>query len=135
MVRRMKMKPNAGIWGTLLGACRIYQNIKLGKIAAEKLLELEPGKTSHYTLLSNMHAEAGRWDEVEKVRVSMEGSGAEKQPRCSWIELRDQIHTFLSDDPKKSRTSEIGFTLRTLSAQMRNTCHISGSEALALHSL
>ncbi|KAJ0113166.1 hypothetical protein Patl1_00002 [Pistacia atlantica] len=50
MVRGMKMKPNAGIWDTLLGACQTHQNLELGKIAAEKLLELEPQKASHYAL-------------------------------------------------------------------------------------
>lgn len=121
MVKGMKIKPNAGIWGTLLGACRMHQNIKLGRIAVEKLSELEPQKTSRYALLSNMHAEAGRWDEVEKVRVSMEGSGAQKQPGCSWIEVKNQIHTFLSGDPKQCRTAEICNTLKTLAAQIRNT--------------
>ncbi|KAJ0027296.1 hypothetical protein Pint_36580 [Pistacia integerrima] len=67
MVRGMKMKPNAGIWGTLLGACRTHQNLELG-----------------------------RWDEVEKVRGLMKGNETEKQPGYSWIEIRNQILTFLS---------------------------------------
>ncbi|KAK1586555.1 hypothetical protein Q3G72_003712 [Acer saccharum] len=130
MVTEMKIKPNAGIWGTLLGACRIQRNVELGKISAEKLLELEPWNTSHYTLLSNIYAEAGRWDEVEKVRALIKGSGAEKQPGCSWIEIRNQVHTFLSDAPTQSRTEESRCSLKTLAARLGNIHHNSATDNL-----
>ncbi|KAF2301375.1 hypothetical protein GH714_023383 [Hevea brasiliensis] len=71
IVKGMKIKANAGVWGALLAACRTHKNLELGKLAAQKLLEFEPDKTSNYVLLSNMHAEAGRWSEVQEVRISM----------------------------------------------------------------
>lgn len=121
MVREMKIKDTAGIWGALLGASRIHRSLELGEYAAEKLLELEPQKASNYVLLSNMHAEAGRWSEVERVRVLMRERRTEKQPGCSWIEIRSQVHSFLSDDPSQPRTAEICNVLKTLYADVRNT--------------
>ncbi|KAA8526146.1 hypothetical protein F0562_007754 [Nyssa sinensis] len=91
LVRKMKIKANAGVWGALLGACRTHRNLELATLSAEKLLELEPHKTSNYVLLSNMYAEARRWDEVEKLRVMIKEAGAEKQPGCSWIENKNQM--------------------------------------------
>lgn len=44
----------------------LHRNPELRKIAAEKPFEFEPHKTLNYILLSNMHAEGGRWDEVER---------------------------------------------------------------------
>ncbi|CBI33393.3 unnamed protein product, partial [Vitis vinifera] len=121
LVRGMKINANAGIWGALLGACRIHGNLELAKFAAEKLLEFEPHKTSNYVLLSNMQAEAGRWDEVARVRRLMKEKGAEKQPGWSWIELQNRVHAFLSEDPAHPRAVELCHILRSLTAHMRNT--------------
>jgi hypothetical protein len=71
MVRGMKIRANAGIWSAFLGASQVHQNLEFGRHAAEKLLDLEPHKTSNYVLLLHMHAEVGSWEEVERVRVSM----------------------------------------------------------------
>ncbi|KAF3774104.1 Pentatricopeptide repeat-containing protein [Nymphaea thermarum] len=38
----MPLKPDALVWGTLLGACRLHENVELGKLVANKVLELAP---------------------------------------------------------------------------------------------
>jgi pentatricopeptide repeat protein len=63
-IRQMPIEPDAGVWGALLGACRIHHNIKLGKHVAKHLIKLEPENAANYVLLSNIYATAGRWDEV-----------------------------------------------------------------------
>lgn len=125
IVREMKIKATAGIWGALLGASRIHRSLELGEYAAEKLLELEPHKASNYVLLSNMHAEAGRWNEVERVRVLMNERRTEKQPGCSWIEHRNRVHAFVSDDPTQPRIAELCSILKTLTAEIRNIDYMS----------
>lgn len=124
LVRGIKIKANAGVWGALLGACRIHKNVELAKLAAMKLFELEPDKTSNYVLLSNIHADSGRWNAVQRVRVSMNESRAEKQPGCSWIEDKNQVLSFLSDDGMQLQNAEIYYALKTL------TTHISNSNNL-----
>ena len=104
----------------MLGASRVHRNLELGRHAAEKLLELEPHKTSNFVLLSNIHAEAASWEEVERVRVLMKKSTVEKQPGCSWIELRNEIHAFVSDSPAHPRAAEICNTLKALTVEMIN---------------
>jgi pentatricopeptide repeat protein len=125
IVREMKVKANAGLWGSLLAACRVHKNMELGEIAAVRLLELEPHNASNYITLSNMHAEAGRWEEVERLRVLMRERRAGKLPGCSWIEVQNQIQHFVSDDPGKLRTENIQIILNTLSAQIRDKCNLS----------
>jgi pentatricopeptide repeat protein len=80
LVQGMQIQPNAGVWGALLGACRLHKNDELAKLAAEKLFDLEPRKTSNYVLLSNINAEAGKWDEAEKARASIKEKGVHKPP-------------------------------------------------------
>ncbi|KAJ6749507.1 hypothetical protein OIU85_000173 [Salix viminalis] len=124
MVRRMKVKANAGVWGALLGACRAHGNLELGRLAAHKLSEFEPHKTSNYVLLSNIHAEANRWNEAQEVRMLMNAGGAVKEPGCSWVEVRNQVHGFLSDDSTQSRL-DINVTLASLTSHIRNAFYIS----------
>ncbi|CAK7346517.1 unnamed protein product [Dovyalis caffra] len=97
-VQSMQIEPAAEVWCALLGACRIHSNKELGEIAAQKLLELEPASPGSYVLISNVFAASGRWKDVEGVRMRMKGSGLKKNPGCSWIEVGNNIHTFLARD-------------------------------------
>ncbi|MBA0560547.1 hypothetical protein Golob_017436 [Gossypium lobatum] len=130
VVRGLKIRANAGIWGALLAACKTRGNLKLGKIAAEQLSEFEPRKTSNFVLLANMQAEAGSWDEVENTRLSMKYTEVEKQPGCSWIEVRHQLHCFQSNMPMQPETAEVYSNLKTLTSQISNLDWVSKSSLL-----
>lgn len=85
LVCSMPMKPNAAIWGALLSACRTYEDMELAECAVKELIDLEPGNSGNYVLLSNIYAERGKWDEVEKVRVLMRGNSINKAPGQSMV--------------------------------------------------
>ena len=53
-IRKMPLEPNGAIWGAVLGACRVFKNVKLGEEAARHLLNLEPKNDGIYVLLSNI---------------------------------------------------------------------------------
>ncbi|KAJ7960505.1 Pentatricopeptide repeat-containing protein [Quillaja saponaria] len=95
LIRGLPIVPDANIWGALFGACRIHGNLELGCWAAEHLFELKPQHCGYYILLSNMYAEAGRWDEANRVRDLMKSRGVKKHPGCSWVQIGDQVHAFL----------------------------------------
>lgn len=84
-IKSMPLEPDANVWGSLLGACRLHENIELGSWAAENLLKLNPEQPGYYILHSNMYAEAGRWDEADNVRKLMRSRGVKKNPGCSWV--------------------------------------------------
>lgn len=94
-IRELPFEPDSNIWGALLGASRIHGNIELAKWAAEHLFELRPEHSGYYILLSNMLAEAGRWDEATTVRELMKTRGVIKNPAYSWVQSRDQVRAFL----------------------------------------
>jgi pentatricopeptide repeat protein len=60
IIQRMPMRPSISLWGALLGACKMHGKTELGRIAAEKLFELDPQDSGNHVLLSNMLASAGR---------------------------------------------------------------------------
>eukprot|EP01018_Ginkgo_biloba_P006956 Gb_01592 [translate_table: standard] len=119
LVNQMPVKPDATIWGALLGACRIHGNIDIGKRTADRLLELKLEDSSTYVLLSNIYAAAGRWDDVAKVRKLMVGREVKKQPGCSWIEVKNRMHVFFVGDISHPRKQEIHAMLESLAAQMK----------------
>lgn len=55
----------------LIGACRIHCAVKLGEHMSENLFKLKPENVGNYVLLSNIYAEAGRWDNVAKARAML----------------------------------------------------------------
>ncbi|KAG6494981.1 hypothetical protein ZIOFF_042768 [Zingiber officinale] len=125
LVMTMPIRSSAGIWGALLSACRLHKNPELANLAANKLFEFEPHTTSNYVLLSNIHAEAGRWNEVERVRVLMKQRGVHKQTAHSWIEIKNEVCVFSSDDSGQPVSAEVFTVLSALSSQMRNIGHKS----------
>eukprot|EP01018_Ginkgo_biloba_P038447 Gb_32439 [translate_table: standard] len=134
LINNMPFKPNAIVWGALLGACRIHGKSELGKLAAECLFELEPNNASTYVLLSNMYAAAGRWDDVAKVRKMMTSRGIKKKPGRSWIEVRNRVHAFTADDRSHPQTEEIYATLERLAEQIKMVGYVPDTNYV-LHDL
>ncbi|KHN26811.1 Pentatricopeptide repeat-containing protein [Glycine soja] len=63
-IQKMPMEPTASAWGALLGACRVYKNLELAKISANKLFEIEPNNPGNYVLLFNILVTAKLWSEA-----------------------------------------------------------------------
>ncbi|KAJ1701797.1 hypothetical protein LUZ63_001576 [Rhynchospora breviuscula] len=109
----------AGAWSSLLGACRIHKNVKLGSIAARYLFELEPDEASHYVLLSNIYAAAGQWKKATEVRIVMRLNNVKKEPGCSWIELDNRIHQFMVGESSHPESYNIHSFLAILWDKMK----------------
>lgn len=86
LIKSIPMRASAAIWGALLSACRIHGDLEIAECAAQELVELEPWNSGNYVLLSNVYAEAGRWDKVENVRVLMREKSVQKTPGQSMVE-------------------------------------------------
>ncbi|XP_077243719.1 pentatricopeptide repeat-containing protein At3g20730-like [Tasmannia lanceolata] len=87
LVGKINCKHNASVWGALLGACRIYGNTSLGKIAAGHLFYLEPDNSINYVVLANIYAAAGLWEDAWNTREMMEDKGIKKDAGYSSIQF------------------------------------------------
>ncbi|KAI3874379.1 hypothetical protein MKX03_025851 [Papaver bracteatum] len=85
----MPVKPHGGVWGALLGACKIHKNVEIADIAAEHLFELEPDSIGNFVVLSNIYSSAGRRNDVLRIRKLVRKKQLKKKPGCSWIEAKD----------------------------------------------
>ncbi|KAL5758121.1 hypothetical protein ACOSP7_020732 [Xanthoceras sorbifolium] len=97
-IQKIPMKPDAAIWGALLNACRIHQSVELGELAAEHIFETDTKHVGYYILWCNLYAASGKWDRVAKVRKIMREEGLTVDPGCSWVEVKGEVHAFLSGD-------------------------------------
>ncbi|XP_057465429.1 pentatricopeptide repeat-containing protein At1g56690, mitochondrial-like [Actinidia eriantha] len=100
LIDNMPVEPDAIVWGSLMGACRMHMNLDLAEVAAKKLLQLEPQNAGPYILLSNMYASKGRWADVAELRKNLRSRKVSKFPGCSWIEVEKKVHMFTGGESK-----------------------------------
>jgi hypothetical protein len=85
-------------------------------------------------LLSNIYATAGRWEDVAKVRKMMRDRRIKKNPGCSWMEVRNIVHSFTVNDSSHPQIKEIHSTLEALSRQMKDAGYMPNTN-FVLHDL
>ncbi|OIV98311.1 hypothetical protein TanjilG_16638 [Lupinus angustifolius] len=123
-IKNMPFTPDAGVWGTLLGSCRVHGYVELAKLASKHLLELDPQNSGYYVLLSNIHADAGEWESVLKIRSDMKERGVQKIRGCSGIDVNGGTHTFSADDGSHPQSVEIYLTLNSLLLELRKQGYV-----------
>ncbi|KAJ7534043.1 hypothetical protein O6H91_13G076700 [Diphasiastrum complanatum] len=87
-LKNMPVKPDDVVWMSLLAACRMHGNVHLGRLAFESIVKLNPSSEAAYIQMSNIYAEANRWEDVAEVRKKMMEAGVKKTAGCTWMESR-----------------------------------------------
>lgn len=124
LVRRMPFEANAAIWGSLLAASNIHGDADLGEQALQHLMMLEPQNSGNYTLLSNMYAAFGGWDESGMLRKFMRDTGVKKMPGESFIEVNNRVHQFYAGDTSHSEFYRIFEVLCVIFNQLKMARHL-----------
>ncbi|KAK7371800.1 hypothetical protein VNO80_05165 [Phaseolus coccineus] len=116
------------IWGSILGACKNHGYFELGKVIAEKLLNMGMEKriAGYHVLLSNMYAEEGEWENVDRVRNQMKEKGLQKEMACSWVEIAGRVNYFVARDEKHPLSGEIYYILDKLTRDMMDVGYKPG---------
>ncbi|GMP28212.1 hypothetical protein CsSME_00003850 [Camellia sinensis var. sinensis] len=127
-IQKMPIEPKPGAWGALLGACRVYKNVDLGRLAAKRLFEIEPNNPGNYVLLSNIFVSAKLWGEASETRKLMRDRGITKIPGCSWVQVRNKVHTFVVGDKRNDQSDKIYRFLDELGEKMRLAGYMPNTE-------
>ncbi|KGN55630.1 pentatricopeptide repeat-containing protein At3g46790, chloroplastic [Cucumis sativus] len=113
-IEGMPVQAGKDVYGALLGACRIHNNLELAKEVGEKLFILDPEKASRYVTLATMYEDAGQWEDAAKLRKLLRDRNIRKPAGCSSIEVDRIHHVFGKKDETHPLTEEIFDTLEKL---------------------
>ncbi|KAF3448325.1 hypothetical protein FNV43_RR09038 [Rhamnella rubrinervis] len=91
MVYELGFGARGMVWRALLGACEACRDLKVAKIAAAKVIELEGDNDYVYVVISNISANHGKWEDVKAIRKLMKERGVRKGAGYSWIEIENKF--------------------------------------------
>ncbi|KAL5545858.1 hypothetical protein UlMin_005545 [Ulmus minor] len=131
-ISSMPFEPNAYGWCSFLGACRLCGDAERGKLAAEKLLKLEPENSGALVLLSNLHAKEQKWEEVRSLRKMMRDGNVHKLPGYSWVDVGNKTHIFGVQDWSHPQHKEIYKKLDSLLDQIKEAGYAPFTDSIPL---
>ncbi|KAG6781363.1 hypothetical protein POTOM_014261 [Populus tomentosa] len=132
LVHEIPFEPSVMVWRALLSACVIHNDVELGRISAQRVLETEPEDEATHVLLSNIYANARRWGNVASIRTSMKRKGIRKEPGLSWIENQGRVHYFSVGDTSHPDTKLINGMLEWLNMKARNEGYVPDFSSVLL---
>lgn len=131
LISSMHIKPTGSVWSTLLSACRVHKNVELAEKVANEITKVDPENLGPYVLLSNMYSVTGRWKDALKLRKNMKKKGMRKTPACSWVEVKNKVHAFVSGDKSHPQYIQIEMALQDILERLKLEGYVpETSEAL-----
>ncbi|XP_010104009.2 pentatricopeptide repeat-containing protein At3g12770 [Morus notabilis] len=124
LIKEIPFEPGSSILEALLSGCRTHKNIELGIKTADRLLCLDSMNPGIYVVLSNIYAQARRWDAVNHVRSLMRTQGLKKTPGYSSIEVENQVYTFFAGDDSHPNWAEIYQYLENLRLEVEASGYV-----------
>ncbi|KAK3016280.1 hypothetical protein RJ639_007352 [Escallonia herrerae] len=118
-VKRMPIEADANVWGTLLGACRNYHEVELGRAVADHLFKVETNNIGNYVVMSNLYAANAKWDGVMEMRRLMRARDLKKPAGCSWVEVEGKKNVFIAGDSSHPQRTSIHSTLSVMDQQIK----------------
>ncbi|XP_024532072.1 pentatricopeptide repeat-containing protein At2g41080-like [Selaginella moellendorffii] len=127
VLRAMPFEPDAVVWTSLLGACRKWKNYTIGKLAFERLVEMDPKSGTPYALMANIFGNLGMLSEMAAVVERMRGEGSFREPgRSWWTDVSSgKVHSFSVGDRSHSQSDEIAAKLKQLLLRMKEEGYAS----------
>lgn len=133
LIESMPLKPNVGIWQTLMSACRVHGDLDMGREVGEKLLRLDGNNPVNYVMMSNIFAEAGYWKECEKIRKTVRMKGLKKEAGRSWVEIDKEVHFFYNGEDTHPLTEKIHEVLKEMEKKIKEEVGYVHGVRFAVH--
>ncbi|KAK4345699.1 hypothetical protein RND71_035875 [Anisodus tanguticus] len=127
LIQSMPYEPHTGAWGALLGACKIHGNVELAEKAIEHLIQLDLEDGGYLAIMSNIYANAGRWEDVSRVRKLMKEIGIGKSRGISSIEVNGVIHEFGDQENKHPQAREIYDMIDEIYRRLKSAGHVAST--------
>lgn len=98
LIEAMPFMPDESVWGAFLGACKAHKLAELGNLAASRVLNMRPSVAGTYVALASVYAANGKWGDFARIRKLLKGMGSKKEAGRSWIEVKNEIYSFVAGD-------------------------------------
>ncbi|KAL3629333.1 hypothetical protein CASFOL_026555 [Castilleja foliolosa] len=119
-IEGLPVKPGVLVWQALLGACSIYNDVNMGKYAADQLAEVAPESPVPFVSMANIYSSIGQWKKRASTMKKMKEKGVVKETGASWIEIEKKIHSFVVADRMHPRGGDVYVILLMLFGHMRD---------------
>ncbi|KAL7098846.1 hypothetical protein ACP275_09G044500 [Erythranthe tilingii] len=131
-IEEMPIKPNAAVWGALLGGCKVHKNIEMAELAMRHLHELDPLNDGYYVVLANIYSEAKKWEDAARVRKLMREKGLKKTIAWSSVTVKGAVHEFVAGDETHHHSEEIYSMWNELLVHMRSKGYVPNTSVVLL---
>ncbi|XP_047320257.1 pentatricopeptide repeat-containing protein At3g57430, chloroplastic-like [Impatiens glandulifera] len=124
-IAKMTMSPGGDVWGALLGACLLFNNVEVAERAVRHLGVMEPNRNYWKVSMANIYARNGRWEDAAKMRneVKKKNDGVEghgrKEEGWSCLEIRGEMVRFVTADLNHQQIHEIYRVLNGIHSHIR----------------
>ncbi|RLN07266.1 hypothetical protein C2845_PM11G29240 [Panicum miliaceum] len=119
LIGSMPTGPTDTAWRSLLNACRIHGDLGLAERALQELRRLGAANAGDYVIVADMHARAKNWDAAAALRTEAVNGGLAPSPGFSAVEVRGEVHRFVSQDMSHPRRRDIYEMLHQMEWQLR----------------
>ncbi|KAI3454287.1 hypothetical protein Pfo_010950 [Paulownia fortunei] len=131
-IQQMPIKPNAAVWGALLGGCKVHKNIEMAEVAMRHLHELDPLNDGYHVVLANIYSEAKKWEDAARVRKLMRNRGLKKTIGWSSVTVKGAIHEFVAGDETHPQSDDIFKMWNQLLVHMRLKGYVPNTSVVLL---
>lgn len=84
-IETMPIEPDVNVWEALLGACRIHGNLELAQHVVNEIYEITPRNVGIFVTMINMYVDAGRWEDVTRLRMLLNEMEVKRKCGQSYI--------------------------------------------------
>ncbi|KAL5555915.1 hypothetical protein UlMin_038151 [Ulmus minor] len=123
-IQSMPIEPDVIAWGSLLSSCKVHKNVDMAKVAAERLLIIDPGNSGAYSALANLYSACGKWEDAARIRKSMKVKG-----------IRNTVHVFGVEDGTHPQKDAIYKMMEKIWKEIKKMGFIPNTESVFLKAL
>lgn len=120
LIESVPFQSNIVGWISLLASCRRHGNVKLGERCFQHAIRINPGYSSEYMLMWNLYSGAGLLDDARNIEELRITANAWKKPAKAFIEVDNDVHSFVVADKTHPRSKDIYAKLKCLTDKVKN---------------
>lgn len=134
IAKTMPYQADSAVWKSILGACRKWRKVELGRQAFEFAISLDRDDAAAYVLMSNIYSAAQMLLEAKEIRSRRPKAFVWKKPGQSWwTDPGGTLHRFVAGDHRHLESESIYVKVRELVQKMKQHGYVPHLESVLRH--